>query len=521
MRVTITGRITALAVVGLLGLGAVIGVGVVAAGRASDSVSDMRALSDGLSRQWNADMLHDGIRADVMSALYATTPAQRKAYEVDGTSEHAQEMLAALDDAAAAAPLSLKDDYASVRPEVAEYGELATALVALAATDHAAAQRRLPAFLTVFGELEEKLGAIDDAMLKAVADQGAATQSASRESGRLSLVIGIVVTLLFLVLAVLVVLAVRNPLRRLSAVLARVAGKDLGVEVPALRDDEFGDMAKALDQALVAIRTTIRATGEGLTSLAGATGEMSSVSGALGRTAEASAEQAESVSGAAREVSGSATAMSAATEQMDSSIREIAARASEAADIVAEAIRTAEVSAVAVQRLLAASEEIGEIVSAISGIAQQTNLLALNATIEAARAGEAGKGFAVVASEVKDLALETARATEDVTGKIAAIQEITGEASETISGIGTVIGRINENQATIAAAVEQQAATTAEISRMINHLSENATKIADSIDGIASATTSTADGAGATSRAVGDLNGVTTKVTELIGQFRY
>ena len=98
-------------------------------------------------------------------------------------------------------------------------------------------------------------------------------------------------------------------MRRLSGVLAQVAGKDLGVEVPTLRDDEFGDMAKALDQAVDAIRSTIRATGEGLTSLAGATDEMSSVSGDLGRTAEASAEQAESVSGAAREVSGSATAM--------------------------------------------------------------------------------------------------------------------------------------------------------------------------------------------------------------------
>jgi methyl-accepting chemotaxis protein len=248
---------------------------------------------------------------------------------------------------------------------------------------------------------------------------------------------------------------------------------------------------------------------------------MTVVSGDLGSSAQSTAGQAESASAAARQVSSSASAMSSATSEMDSSIREIAARAAEAAEIVQDAIRTADDTSLAVNRLLSASEEIGEIVGSITGIAQQTNLLALNATIEAARAGEAGKGFAVVAGEVKELALETARATEDVTGRIATIQQITGEATGAISGIGQVIGRISENQSTIAAAVEEQSATTAEIGRMIAELSQAADRIVDSIDGIANATISTASGAGATRQAAQDLTGVAVEVNELIGQFRY
>lgn len=521
MRLTITRRVVALAAVGLAGLGATLAVTDVTGHRARSQVERMRDYGSGLSDQWNADLLHDDLRADVMAGLYARNADQHRLFEVDDVGDHGRTMISEFDAAARQAPSSLRPDYASTRPDVLAYTRLAASILQRAGTDRAGAAALLPQYYVLFDGLEQRLGTIDRRYLAAVGEQSRVAQSSLAEGQRLVELIGLLAGIAFVLMSLLVVRAIRGPLEAMVGVLRRVAARDLGVEVPSARDDEIGDMAEALADALTAIRGTIRATGDGITTLTSASREMSSISGDLGSSAESTAGQAESASAAAREVSASASQMSVATEEMDSSIREIAARACEAADIVAEATRTADVTSAAVNRLLSASEEIGQIISSITGIAEQTNLLALNATIEAARAGEAGKGFAVVAGEVKALALETAKATDDVTSRISAIQQITGEATDAIRGIGSVIGRISENQSTIAAAVEEQTTATAEITRMIANLSGHATRIADSVEGIASSTISTAQGAGATRAAATNVSGVITGVSRLISQFRY
>ena len=169
----------------------------------------------------------------------------------------------------------------------------------------------------------------------------------------------------------------------------------------------------------------------------------------------------------AGDVASSVDTVAAGSSQMESAIREIATNATEAARVAGQAVTVAETTTRTVGKLGDSSQEIATVVKLINGIAEQTNLLALNATIEAARAGEAGKGFAVVASEVKELAQETARATEDISRRVEAIQADTAGAVDAIGQISSVIGEINDFQATIAAAVEEQTATTNEMNRNV------------------------------------------------------
>ena len=194
--------------------------------------------------------------------------------------------------------------------------------------------------------------------------------------------------------------------------------------------------------------------------LAAASVELSSLGATLDEAATATAQKA----GVA----------ATATEQMSTSIREISASASSAVSVAAEAVQAAETATARLAQLASSSQEIGSVVALISGIAAQTNLLALNATIEAARAGEAGKGFAVVASEVKDLAQETAAATQRITERITALQEDSQQATLSIEGVTELIGRISAGQSSVAGAVEEQTATTNEISSNVGGVADTA-----------------------------------------------
>jgi len=325
--------------------------------------------------------------------------------------------------------------------------------------------------------------------------------------------------LLALGLALRIRTLVLGPLVEVSAMLRRMAAGDLTGEILVRSDDEIGRMAAAAGAAATAMRQAVSTISEATGLLAVATDQMSSSSRSIAGSAELTSEQARLASEVAVEVSRSVHSVAAGSEEMSASIAEIAVNASEAARVGDDAVTRAGEADLHVHALGEASEHIDQVVKVISAIAGQTNLLALNATIESARAGEAGRGFAVVAGEVKELAQETARATDDIGNRVQAIQSGTATAAVAIGQISEVVGRVNAHQLAIAGAVEEQTATTREIARSVQEAATAADQIAGSMSAVTDAAQHTRAAAGDADRALGALVQLTERLRTSVNHF--
>jgi methyl-accepting chemotaxis protein len=344
------------------------------------------------------------------------------------------------------------------------------------------------------------------------------TYTSARTMVYIELGIGLLLTL---ALSLFVARRITRPIDQTADALRSLAEGELTQHLDLDSSDEVGQMASALNTASTRLAEAMADIAGNAEALASASQELSSVSGQMSGSAQESAAQAGLVSSAADQVSRNVQTVAAGTEEMSASIREIAQNATGAASIAADAVRVAESANTTVAKLGDSSTEVGNVIKVINSIAEQTNLLALNATIEAARAGEAGKGFAVVANEVKELAQETARATEDISRRIETIQTDTGAAVEAISEISAIIARINDAQTTIASAVEEQTATTNEMARNVAEAASGSTDIAANVTGVAQSANDTTLAAESTSQAAEELARMAATMQQLVGRFRY
>ncbi|MFI7540003.1 methyl-accepting chemotaxis protein [Actinoplanes sp. NPDC049599] len=340
-------------------------------------------------------------------------------------------------------------------------------------------------------------------------------------STRLSLIWTIVLALaLAIFLALWVARMIVTPLRRVSSVLEAVAEGDLSQELDVHQKDEVGHMASSLRRATVTLRQTVTDLATHSRTLGVAAGELAATSRNSATSAETGARQASAVAESAAVMSSNIQTVAAGAEEMGASIREISQSATQAAGVAARAVDVTATTTTVMAKLGDSSAEIGNVIKVITSIAGQTNLLALNATIEAARAGEMGKGFAVVASEVKDLAQETARATEDIGKRVAAIQADTGGAVTAIGEISEIIGRISEFQTTIASAVEEQTVTTNEMSRNVTEAAAAGGRVADTITDVATSVQLTTVGVAEATRAAGRLAAMSDDLQVIVNRFR-
>jgi methyl-accepting chemotaxis protein len=331
----------------------------------------------------------------------------------------------------------------------------------------------------------------------------------------------IVVVLIGLALATAISRSLSGSMSLMLTMIEQVAANDLTVQDLKIGSlDEIGQAGIALNRMKNDLHEMIRSISGTAIQVAGASEELSSTSQQITANSEETSAQAKVVSDATVQVSQNLQTVATGAEEMGSTIKEIAKNATEAAKIATGAVKVAENTTATVSKLGESSIEIGQVIKVITSIAQQTNLLALNATIEAARAGEAGKGFAVVANEVKELAKETAKATEDISRKIEAIQTDTKDAVSAIAEISEVINQVNGISNTIATAVEEQNATTNEMARNVSEAARGSSEITSNISGVAQAAESTSRGASDTQKAAQQLVETSAELRRLVEQFK-
>lgn len=317
------------------------------------------------------------------------------------------------------------------------------------------------------------------------------------------------------------VIKAQETTNQIAAVIAAAAAGDFKAAVDLEgKDGFFLDIAKQVNTLIETARDAFQSISNSANSLSAASEELSALSSQMSSNAEETSAQATSAASAATQVSGNMQSVATGVEELSVAIREISSNAMEASSITGQAVKEAKQTSDTMAKLDQSSQEIGNVSKVISSIAEQTNLLALNATIEAARAGEYGKGFAVVANEVKELARQTSKATEEIIGSIATIQQDISGAVNSIATISSSIVKINDISSIIASAVEEQAATANEIGRTVSEAADGSNEIAKNVECVSSVSASSTEGASNTQQAAHELARMASDLQSMVQRFK-
>ena len=560
MKLTLRKSLFALSLIGLVTSAAIAGAGLRGIYLSSEGVTNVSSVGSALRLHMDADMRHDAIRADVLMALAAKTSAEgeRADRELDADATQFRSDLAKL--AGADLPPALKQDLEKERTTVERYLGEARHIVQ-SNQDKGNSTVGMKEFTDVFEEVATNMDKVSDSLERHMREtETGAVKSTSTAKGGMAVVF-ICGLALSITASIFLTRSITRPVGAVAEAARAIASGDVNVSlVVSARKDEIGDLEKAFQSlidynrtvaaccealgrgdltvavepksdkdllaqnfthAVASLRDTICQMAESSSSLASASEELSATAAQMSSNAEETAAQSGAVSSAAEQIASNVQTVVSGSEEMSASIKEISTNAHEAAKVAGNGVKIAGEANQKVIKLSESSQQIGQVIKVITSIAEQTHLLALNATIEAARAGEAGKGFAVVANEVKELAKETAKATEDISAKIEAIQADTHGAIDGITEISRIIAQINDIQNSIASAVEEQTATTNEISRNIADVATGNQEIARNVTGVATAAKSTTEGAEYTNKAAGELARLATTLQSLVRQFDY
>ncbi len=510
-------------------------------------ISRMIKLASGEGATDRAFRLSQGLRSLLLARVYFNKYMDGFG---DANAERVDREILALDNElkAVAARLNASNDRDMLEQMSTNVGTYRAGLAGIrgdAATRLAVIEKRLSPLGTRIVEIAQKFDTLaeDDKQARATAmDAGA---SAAYVIVTATSLVSIAVTLL---MAKFLSGGIATPVIRMTEAMKRLAEKDLSTEIPELDcRSEIGEMARAVqvfkdnmaradrlaaEQAAQQAETARRAetlaqitrafdgeVGGVLSSLASAGTQMESSARSMSGSAQSSLDRAAATAAAADHASSNVQTVAATADELSASIGEISRQVEKAASIAETAAHESERVSAIIRGLAASSTRIGDIVSLITDIAENTNLLALNATIEAARAGDTGKGFAVVAGEVKNLANQTARATDDIATQIRAIQGETADAVSAIEGVAARIGELRDIAQAIAVAVEEQNAATREIARSVQNAAQGAGEVTDNIQEVAKVAEDTGAAAEQVLSAANQLFGQTEGMKRLVETF--
>lgn len=495
------------------------------------------------------DMIHDTLRGHVFEAILAAggDKAGNPAIIADETKSDSAAFRKTLTDNQARADAALKETLRAVTGPLEAYIRQSEALVALAPRDRAQAVAQLPDFIKTFDTLAEQQDQVEDLIKEGMA----ATRA---EADRLislaywaiaAVILTAILGLLFA--ARLISISITRPLTQCATALDNITDGKHVAPLGFIASDEIGAIVRAVEAYRQTAERVARAQTEreadaarlharqlkleaaiasfegGIGHVANAVTEATSTlktgSAELDRLAKNTHADTASAQSAAGQASQNVDTAATAAAQLSASIASISQDLVSCADQATRAVEDVQRTNSTVHSLSQAAQRIGDVVRLIQDIAEQTNLLALNATIEAARAGDAGKGFAVVASEVKSLASQTARATEEISAQIGAVQSVSLEAATAMQGIGRVIGSINQTITTIASAAEEQRAATDEIARAVEYASQGARQVAGDIVRISGSSAQAGSIAGQVANTSNGLGTETSALNGIVQQF--